>query len=309
MDAPNAGMAVPEVSPMRCPCCDTNILNGAKFCIEYGAPLTPCCPQCGADTLPRAKFCSRCGTLLTAQTPAPPAAPSPSPLRYTPRYLAEKILTSKTTLEGEHKQVTVLLADKGSMELLADRDPEDARQLLDLVLEGMMAAVHHYAGTVNHVMGDGIMALFDTPVAHEDHAVRACYAVFAMQEGLRHYSAEVRHSHGVEVQIRVGLNSGEVVVRAIDSILQHLTYGLYGGGTNHAPRGAHGTDSDAGLDPHHACGVTVGGRSHPGERSWVCTDQRVGRTGGGLKETGQKKLGGVPAEVYDSPPGAEVRVE
>ena len=110
-------------------------------------------------------------------------SPGAAPRTYTPPYLAEKILTSRSALEGERKQVTVLFADlKGSMELLADRDPEEARQLLDPVLERMMAAVHRYEGTVNQVMGDGIMALFGAPLAHEDHAVRACYAALRMQE-------------------------------------------------------------------------------------------------------------------------------
>ena len=119
--------------------------------------------------------CRRCG---------PSGAPQHVPLAYTPPYLAEKILTSRSALEGERKQVTVLFADlKGSMELLADRDPEEARQLLDPVLERMMAAVHRYEGTVNQVMGDGIMALFGAPLAHEDHAVRACYAALAHAGG------------------------------------------------------------------------------------------------------------------------------
>src|SRR4030095_3622461 len=131
-----------------------------------------------------------------AQGSAPPMAPPVSgqdrlPLAYTPPYLVEKILTSKSTLEGERKQVTVLFADlKGSMELLADRDPEEARQLLDPVLERMMAAVHRYEGTVNQVMGDGIMALFGAPLAHEDHAVRACYAALRMQEAVKQYAME-----------------------------------------------------------------------------------------------------------------------
>ena len=199
---------------MHCPCCDADTPDGAKFCIECGTPLRPRCPQCGADTLPRAKFCGECGTPLTAPPPAPPAAPPPSPLRYTPGYLAEKILTAKATLEGERKQVTVLFADlKGSMELLADHDPEEARQLLDPVLERMMAAVHRYEGTVNQVMGDGIMALFGAPIAHEDHAVRACYAALAMQASVKQYAAEVQRTHGVPIHIRVGLNAGEVVVR------------------------------------------------------------------------------------------------
>jgi class 3 adenylate cyclase len=140
----------------------------------------------------------------------------------------EKILHAKTALEGERKQVTVLFADlKGSMELLADRDPEEARQILDPVLEYMMDAVHRFEGTVNQVMGDGIMALFGAPIAHEDHAVRACYAALTMQEALRRYAEQVRRSHGIEVQIRVGLNSGEVVVRAIGNDL-HMDYSAVG---------------------------------------------------------------------------------
>jgi class 3 adenylate cyclase len=145
-----------------------------------------------------------------------------SPGSYTPRHLAEKILTSRAAVEGERKQVTVLFADlKGSMELLADRDPEEARKLLDPVLERMMEA-HRYEGTVNQVMGDGIMALFGAPVAHEDHAVRACYAALRMQENVRRYAEGVRRSEGFLVQIRVGLNSGEVVVRSIGSDLHGL---------------------------------------------------------------------------------------
>jgi class 3 adenylate cyclase len=168
---------------------------------------------------------------------APPASTQDrAPRSYTPSYLAEKILTSKAALEGERKQVTVLFADlKGSLELLADRDPEEARQILDPVLERMMAAVHRYEGTVNQVMGDGIMALFGAPIAHEDHAVRACYAALAMQEAIRRYSAEVRRGHGVEVQIRVGLNSGEVVVRAIGNDL-HMDYSAIGQTTHLAAR-------------------------------------------------------------------------
>ena len=168
--------------------------------------------------------------------PRLPAPPGQAPLAYTPPYLAEKILTSRTALEGERKLVTVLFADlKGSMELLADRDPEEARQLLDPVLERMMDAVHRYEGTVNQVMGDGIMALFGAPLAHEDHAVRACYAALALQEAIRRYSTEMRRTHGVEVQIRVGLHSGEVVVRAIGNDL-HMDYSAIGQTTHLAAR-------------------------------------------------------------------------
>jgi class 3 adenylate cyclase len=166
----------------------------------------------------------------------PTTPPQHVPLTYTPPYLAEQILTSRSALEGERKQVTVLFADlKGSMELLAERDPEEARQLLDPVLERMMAAVHRYEGTVNQVMGDGIMALFGAPLAHEDHAVRACYAALAMQTAVKQYAAEVQRRHGVPVQMRVGLNTGEVVVRAIGSDL-HMDYTAVGQTTHLAAR-------------------------------------------------------------------------
>jgi class 3 adenylate cyclase/tetratricopeptide (TPR) repeat protein len=158
------------------------------------------------------------------------------PDSYTPKHLAEKILTSKSALEGERKLVTVLFADlKGSMELLADRDPEEARKLLDPVLERMMEAVHQYEGTVNQLMGDGIMALFGAPLAHEDHAVRACYAALRMQDSVRLYAEAVRRAEGVLVQIRVGLNSGEVVVRSIGSDL-HMDYTAVGQTTHLAGR-------------------------------------------------------------------------
>jgi class 3 adenylate cyclase/tetratricopeptide (TPR) repeat protein len=163
-------------------------------------------------------------------------AASPPPESYTPKHLAERILTSKSDLEGERKQVTVLFADlKGSMELLADRDPEEARKILDPVLEHMMEAVHRYEGTVNQVMGYGIMALFGAPLAHEDHAVRGCYAALRMQESVKRYCEGVRRSHGIEVQIRVGLNSGEVVVRSIGSDL-HMDYTAVGQTTHLAAR-------------------------------------------------------------------------
>jgi class 3 adenylate cyclase/tetratricopeptide (TPR) repeat protein len=159
-----------------------------------------------------------------------------SPESYTPKHLAERILTSKSALEGERKQVTVLFADlKGSMELFAERDPEEARKILDPVLERMMEAVHRFEGTVNQVMGDGIMALFGAPLAHEDHAVRACYAALRMQESVKEHSEHVRRELGVPVSIRVGLNSGEVVVRAIGNDL-HMDYTAVGQTTHLAAR-------------------------------------------------------------------------
>src|SRR5439155_15233520 len=153
------------------------------------------------------------GTPDTALPAAAPAGtPEPAPLAYTPPYLAEKILTSRRALEGERKQVTVLFADlKDSRELIQGLDPEAAQQLLDPAIHIMMDAVHRFEGTVNQVLGDRIMALFGAPIAHEDHAIRACYAALAMQAALHAYAEEVRCTHGVALQSRIGLNSGEVV--------------------------------------------------------------------------------------------------
>src|SRR5215831_4771044 len=171
-----------------------------------------------------------------APAPTPPPATAPAPLAYTPPYLVEKILTTRSALAGERKQVTVLFADlKGSTELIRDLDPEAAQTLLDPALQRMMDAVHRYEGTVNQVLGDGIMALFGAPVAHEDHAVRACYAGLAMQAAMRRYAEEVRRSHGLAMQMRVGLNSGEVVVRAIGNDL-HMDYSAVGQTTHLAAR-------------------------------------------------------------------------
>ncbi|MCI0372600.1 MAG: AAA family ATPase [candidate division NC10 bacterium] len=218
---------------MQCPRCRHDNPAGVKFCGECGTRLASRCAACGASNPPTNKFCGECGASLTPAAAAPKFA---SPETYTPKHLAEKILTSKSALEGERKQVTVLFADvKGSMELLADRDPEEARKLLDPVLEHMMEAVHRYEGTVNQVMGDGIMALFGAPLAHEDHAVRACYAALRIQESVKRYAEEVRRTEGIPVQIRVGLNSGEVVVRSIGSDL-HMDYTAVGQTTHLAAR-------------------------------------------------------------------------
>jgi class 3 adenylate cyclase len=218
---------------MQCPRCQHENREGRRFCSKCGAALATACPACGFTNEPGDDFCGGCGAHLGAP---PSQAKFTSPETYTPKHLAEKILTSKAALEGERKQVTVLFADvKGSMELLADRDPEEARKLLDPVLERMMEAVHRYEGTVNQVMGDGIMALFGAPVAHEDHAVRACYAALDMQTAIRRYGEDVRRTHGIEPQIRVGLNSGEVVVRAIGSDLR-MDYTAVGQTTHLAGR-------------------------------------------------------------------------
>src|SRR5215470_12846785 len=217
---------------MTCPRCQAENRDGARFCRECGATFAVICAGCGAKVEAGSKFCDRCGTPLAAT--APPQFVSPK--SYTPKHLVEKILTSKGALEGERKQVTILFADlKGSMELLADRDPEEARSVLDPVLQLMMDAVHRYEGTINQVMGDGIMALFGAPLAHEDHAVRACYAAIRMQESVKRYAEEVQRRIGIPLQIRVGLNSGEVVVRTIGSDLR-MDYTAVGQTTHLAAR-------------------------------------------------------------------------
>jgi class 3 adenylate cyclase/tetratricopeptide (TPR) repeat protein len=203
-----------------------------KFCGECATALALNCLVCGAASPPENKFCGQCAAPLVRTSPSR----FTSPESYTPKHLVEKILTSRSALEGERKQVTILFADlKGSMEFLADRDPEEARKLLDPVLEHMMEGVHRYEGTVNQVMGDGIMALFGAPLAHEDHAVRACYAALRMQETVKRYAEEVHRTQGVPLQIRIGLNSGEVVVRSIGNDL-HMDYTAVGQTTHLAAR-------------------------------------------------------------------------
>src|SRR5688572_24341112 len=179
---PTAGSQEP---PMQCPQCHAANPLQAKFCMECAAPIARKCSACGAELPANAKFCFECAHPV-GQAARTPVAP-PAPASYTPQHLAERIISSRGALEGERKQVTVLFADlKGSMELLADRDPEEARAILDPVLERMMQAVHRYEGTVNQVMGDGIMALFGAPLAPEDHAVRACYAALLFRRAREH---------------------------------------------------------------------------------------------------------------------------
>ncbi len=210
-----------DVSVMQCVQCQHEAPPDAEFCPDCGAKIELICSYCGTGNAISHSFCKRCGRRLDAGKST--ATKFSSPETYTPKYLAEKILkslNSKEFLEAERKHVTVLFADiKGSLELLADRDPEDARKLLDAVLERMIDTVHQYEGTVSHFMGDGIMALFGAPVAHEDHAIRACYAALRMQESIEKYSEDMRRTEGFQVQVRIGVNSGHVIMRAIRSDL------------------------------------------------------------------------------------------
>jgi class 3 adenylate cyclase len=175
------------------------------------------CPACGHENRAGAKFCDECGAAVQGTATgahhrtgaATPAAREPR--TYTPRHLAEKILSSRAALEGERKQVTVLFADvKGSMELAESLDPEDWHRVLDRFFQLLAEGVHRFEGTVNQYTGDGIMALFGAPIAHEDHGQRACYAALHLRDTLRAYADELRRTQGLNLSTRIRINSGEV---------------------------------------------------------------------------------------------------
>ena len=226
---------------MQCTKCGTSNRDGIKFCEECGTRLGLVCPSCGTHILVGKKFCGECGTALTTSPtpfsnaqpaspvlpaqpqilhPHPPLQGSQSPIDHTPNYLADRILSAKAALEGERKIVTVLFTDiRGSMDIMESLDPEEAKQLVDPCLQLMMRAVHRFEGTVNRILGDGIMALFGAPLALEDHPQRALYAALYMHDLVNRYAVEIRQSHGIPLQIRIGINTGEVVVRTIGNDL------------------------------------------------------------------------------------------
>src|SRR5215510_10385954 len=232
---------------MRCASCGFENPEGMKFCEECGTKLVRACPSCGQQVRPTAKFCGACGTTLTQPLPAPGAqvtvASSQPPASYTPPHLAERILAEQAALEargaadGERKTITALFADlKGSTALIEGLDPEEARAIIDPALQLMMDAVHQYEGYVAQALGDGIFALFGAPLAHEDHPQRALYAALSMQEEMRRYGDQVRLQHGVPLAMRVGINTGEVVVRSIRKDDLHTDYVPVGLSTNLAAR-------------------------------------------------------------------------
>jgi class 3 adenylate cyclase/tetratricopeptide (TPR) repeat protein len=219
---------------MTCRRCQFENPPGSRFCLGCGTRLGATCAACGNALPAGSRFCNQCGAPVHAESAGPMHFASPD--AYTPKHLADRIVTSKSALEGERKHVTVLFADlKSSLQLIAALDPEEARTVLDPVLQLMMDAVHRYEGTVNQVMGDGIMALFGAPLAHEDHAVRACYAALTMQEAAARWATELSRGQGSDIQIRVGINSGEVVVRSIGSDLR-MDYSAIGQTTHLAAR-------------------------------------------------------------------------
>src|SRR5438876_10844657 len=180
-------------SVVRAPCGHENP-TGAKFCTECAAPLARRCAACGAEPPPTAKFCPECAAPLAAK----PQAAAPDPRTYTPQHLAEKILTSRAALEGERKQVTVLFADvKGSMELAEQLDLEDWHRIMDRFFQLLADGVHRFEGTVNQYTGDGVMAVFGAPIAHEDHARRACYAALRLRDDLARHTEEPKRTRGL----------------------------------------------------------------------------------------------------------------
>jgi class 3 adenylate cyclase len=211
---------------MRCPSCGFDNPEGMKFCGECAAPLQNRCPQCGFENPLRFKFCGACATPLTGQSRVQSlesrVSPPQPPVSYTPRHLAERIRAEQDALEargatdGERKTITALFADiKGSMALIEDLDPEEARALVDPALLLMMDAVHRYEGYVVQSTGDGIFAFFGAPIAHEDHPQRALYAALRMQEEMKRYAETLRSEKGRHIEIRVGINTGDVVLRSI----------------------------------------------------------------------------------------------
>src|SRR5437870_2898933 len=200
---------------MDCPSCGHPNREAARFCAECATPLvqTVTCPSCGAAHPPAAKHCDSCGRALAdAAAPTPAHAARAEP----PEHLAEKIRAGRRALEGERKQVTVLFADvMGSMELAEQSDPEEWQRIMDRYFSILCEGVHRFEGTVDKFTGDGIMALFGAPIAHEDHARRACYAALHLQRELAAYAAELRRGLGLSFSVRMGLNSGEVVVGQI----------------------------------------------------------------------------------------------
>jgi class 3 adenylate cyclase len=219
---------------MRCSKCETNNPSANNFCAKCGAALTKPCAKCKAENPPTSDFCGKCGAPLTngagAAVATSPPQGSASNVRITPES------SSPEALEGERKTVTALFADiKGSTELMRDLDPEEARAIVDPVLQLMMVAVHRYGGYVAQSTGDGIFALFGAPVAHEDHPQRALHAALAMQQELHRYADSLRNEGKIPVEARIGVNTGEVVVRSIQ-VGGHAEYTPVGHVTNLAAR-------------------------------------------------------------------------
>ncbi len=231
---------------MHCRTCQFDNPAGMRFCGQCGAPLAAACPQCGAEIPAGFRFCGQCGMSLEPPTSQSAAAPPPKPTAatalppsvasYTPKHLAEKILKSRSALEGERRQVTVLFADVAGFTSLAEKlDPEEVHKLINGCFELVTAEIHRFEGTINQYTGDGVMALFGAPIAHEDNARRAVHAALGIQRALRKYASLLDTERGLTLAMRIGLNTGSVVVGRIGDDLR-MDYTAVGDTTNLAAR-------------------------------------------------------------------------
>jgi class 3 adenylate cyclase/tetratricopeptide (TPR) repeat protein len=220
---------------MKCLRCQLENREGAKFCLECGEKLELKCPECG-KTLPfKAKFYDECGSDLKRPKGAP-AVDYSQPQSYTPKHLAAKILTTRSSIEGERKLVTVLFADVANYTSISEKlDPEEVHQIMDGAFKILMDEIHKYEGTINQFTGDGVMALFGAPVAHEDHAQRACYAALCIRKALFPYAKKLKEDYWIDFKMRIGLNSGPVIVGVIGDDLR-MDYTAVGDTTNLASR-------------------------------------------------------------------------
>jgi len=220
---------------MECPKCQSENPETNKFCGDCGAKLEKVCLKCDFSNPVDSKNCGKCGNALEEPVADPPIDYS-KPKSYTPKFLADKILTTRGSIEGERKLVTVLFADVANYTSMSEKlDPEDVHQIMDGCFRILMDEVHKYEGTINQFTGDGVMALFGAPIAHEDHAQKACYAALDMQKALKIYNKELKSRFGINFQMRMGLNSGTVVVGRIGADLR-MDYTADGDTTNLASR-------------------------------------------------------------------------
>jgi class 3 adenylate cyclase/tetratricopeptide (TPR) repeat protein len=228
---------------MKCPKCQFENLEGMKFCGECGTKLELICPNCSFSNPPQFKFCGECGHEFRRPQSEPELELQPetaidytAPESYTPKHLVDKILTDRSAIEGERKIVTVLFADVAGFTSISEKlDPEEVHQIMDGCFKILMDHIHKYEGTINQFTGDGVMSLFGAPVAHEDHAQRACHAALAIQRAIQDYGDRIHKEYGAEFTMRIGLNSGPVVVGSIGDDLR-MDYTAVGDTTNLAAR-------------------------------------------------------------------------
>ncbi len=220
---------------MKCPSCRSTNPQSAKFCVECGNKFESICPKCGISNSSAFKFCYECGADLKNLKETILIDYS-NPHSYTPKFLADKILTTRSSIEGERKLITVLFADVANYTSIAEKlDPEEIHQMMDGCFKILMDEIHKYEGTINQFTGDGVMALFGAPVAHEDHARRACHAALSIQKALEGFGERIKNDFGVDFKMRIGLNSGSVVVGAIGDDLR-MDYTAVGDTSNLASR-------------------------------------------------------------------------